>query len=104
MNDKDARVGDKNLDGLGPGVGNLIALDDFNIRAGDQNLCDSEPSITNNNVGDYLRSVVIPMNPLPAQSGEVSFQIDGQNLCSRRSHRSNLFYGGGVPGLGSDCS
>ena len=63
----------------GPRPGDLFALDDLNIRAGDQNLSESEP---NDNVGDGLRSIVIPMNPLPAQSGEVSFrgEIDGQNL------------------------
>ena len=83
------------LDGLGPGVSNLIALDDLNLRARDQNLCESESSITNDHVEVGSRSVVIPINPLPAQSGEVSFrgEIDGQNLCGRRSPRSNPIYG-----------
>ena len=85
MNDRDARVGDQNLDGPGPGIGNLIALDDLNLRARDQDLCGTKSSITNDNVGVGSRSVLNPLNSLPVQSGEVSFQseIDGQNLCGR---------------------
>ena len=97
MSNRDARVGEQNLDGPGPSVNILIALDDLNIRAGDQNVCDSKPCIRIENVGDDLRSLVIPMNPLPAQSVEVGFrgEIDDQNLHGHQSPQSNPLYGGG---------
>ena len=79
------RIGDQNLYGPRPSVKNMYALSNLNTRVGDQNLCDPEPSIKNDNVGNDLRSVVIGMNPLPVQSGEVSFwgEVDGQSLCGQ---------------------
>ena len=62
MNNMDTRVGDQNLDGPGPDIGNLISLDHLNLRARDQDLRGTESSITNENIGVGSRSVVNPLN------------------------------------------
>ena len=84
------------MNGPGPDICNLIALDHWNFRATDLELRGAESIITNENTGVGLRSLINPLNSSLARSSEVSFwgEVDGQNLCGCQSPRSNPIYGG----------
>ena len=96
INTRDTRVGDQNLIGPGPDISNLLALDHLNPSALVLELRGVESTITNENTGVGLRSVINPLNPSLAYSSEVNFwsEVDGQNLCVRQSPQSSQIYGG----------